>query len=106
MLPPDDGAAPGDLLIDYFVGNAQLADGKFLAQIAVAGPGLNRSETSSTGRPFRVKGARGGGYLLRVALARYSPDLGESGSTTTVKYSSKTMVGPMVDATRTFHVAQ
>lgn len=104
-LAPDDGTPHGDVLIDYFVGNALVADGKYLAQIAVAGPGLNRSEASSSGKPFRVKNARAGSYLLRVALARYSPDLGESGTTTTVKYSSKTLVGPMVDVTRNFRIA-
>ena len=87
-------------------GNAEVADGNYHAQIALAGPGINRGESSSSGKPFRVKNTRVGGYLLRVAIARYAPELGESSSTTTVKYSSKTMTGPLVDITRTFKVAE
>lgn len=104
-LPPADGPTKnGELVIDYYVANAEVAEGKHLVQIALAGPGLSRAETSSTGRPFHVKNARAGGYLVRIALARYAPELGESGSTTTVKYTSKTMTGALVDVTRKFSV--
>lgn len=104
-LPPADGPTKnGVLVVDYYVANAELNDGKHLVQVAVAGPGLSRAETSATGRPFHVNNARAGAYLVRIALARYSPELGESGSKTTVKYTSKTLTGPFVDVTRKFAV--
>ena len=84
--------------------NAEAAAGKHMVQVSVAGPGITRADTSDDGRPFKLRGARRGTYTVRIALAKYSPELGESGSSTTVHYKSKTMVGPYVDSTRTFRV--
>lgn len=105
MLPPDGPPnESGEIVFDYYVANAVVADGKYLVQVALSGPGISTAETSEKGWPFRLTNARGGSYTYRVALARYGAELGESSSSTTVKYTSKTMTGPLVDSTRTFNV--
>lgn len=103
VLPPP-GAAGGERTLDFLLANAEAAAGKHLVQVSIAGPGITRAETSDDGRPYKLRGARRGTYTVRMALARYSPELGESGSSTTVHYKSRTMVGPYVDSTRTFRV--
>ena len=102
VLP--SGGAGADRTIDFLLANAEAAAGTYLVQLAISGPGISRAESSDDGRPFKLKGARRGTYTVRLALARYSPELGESGSSTTVNYKSKTMTGALVDSTRTFKV--
>lgn len=87
-------------MIDYYIANATLADGKYVVQAGVVGPGIGTAENSSKGWPFKISSPQTGTFTFRVALARYEGSLGESSSSTTVSYRSKTMVGPLVDVAR------
>lgn len=101
IVPSFPPAGSGERVIDFFLANAEAAPGKFLVQLGVVGPGASLAESSDEDRPFRLKNPRKGTYTVRLALARYSPELGESKATTTVRYVSKTVTTPFGDGTTT-----
>lgn len=84
--PPDDG-----ILIDYYLANAELGDGKFSIEATLTGPGLESGSkvTIKDWKPWRIKHPRTGTYSLHMVL------LGKDG---------KPVAGAWNDTTREFQV--
>jgi hypothetical protein len=104
---PADGPAPAEgVLLDFYVGNAEVASGKYQIQASVGGPGLGAGAAmilDSQGA-LRIKNARPGEYLVRLALLGRKASLGESSSSTTVSFGSAPVGGAFSEVTRSFRV--
>lgn len=63
--PPEAG-----ILVDFYLANAELGDGKFSIEATLKGPGLEDGKTIAIKewRPFRIKNARSGTYSLHMKL--------------------------------------
>lgn len=88
----NDGAPPAEgVLVDFYLLNAELGDGKFSVEATLTGPGLESGQKASVKAwtPWRIKNVRDGKYTLRLAL------LGKDG---------KPVPGAMNDVTREFTV--
>lgn len=104
---PAEGAPPPEgVLLDYYIANAEIAEGKYVVHASVGGPGIDTGVGLSLAswKPLRVRNARPGDHLARFSLFRYIPELGESTSHTTVTYESKPVGGPFSEVTREFRV--
>lgn len=66
----NDGPPPAEgILIDYYLANAELGDGKFQIEATLTGPGAESKKTTmKTWAPYRIKNARDGAYKLRLVL--------------------------------------
>jgi hypothetical protein len=106
--PGDVPASAGAVLVDVLVANAEVAEGKYVLHVMASGPGLGngKGDSVSSVRPYRIVGPRAGSYSVRFALFRYEADLGESSSTTTVRYAAKPVDGPFTDVSRAFRVVE
>ena len=107
FVPPDEGPSPPDgVLLDFFVANAEMGRGKFIVHATAGGPGIESGVVVSLdeNRPLRLKNARPGSYLARVTLLRYSANLTESTSLTSVPYTAQPILGPFAELTRSFQV--
>lgn len=105
--PPPEGAMSGEgLLIDYYVANTEIADGKVVVHASVGGPGIDGGVglSLSSWKPLRVKNARPGDYIARVSLSGYQAELGASGSHTEVRYAAQPLKGAFAEVTREFRV--
>lgn len=104
---PADGAAPKEgVLLDFYVANAEIASGKVQVQVSVGGPGLGPGAAMilESLAPLRLKNARPGEYLVRLALLGRKAALGESSSSTTVSFASVPVGNAFSEVTRGFHV--
>jgi hypothetical protein len=105
--PPADGPAPeGGVVLDFYVANAEIASGKYQIQASVGGPGLGPGAAMIMDAltPLRIKNARPGEYLVRLALLGRKASLGESSSSTTVSFESTPVGGAFSEVTRSFRV--
>ncbi|MCC6648242.1 MAG: hypothetical protein IT374_22060 [Polyangiaceae bacterium] len=84
--PPAEG-----ILVDYYLVNAELGDGKFAVRATLKGPGAEEGKTITTKswKPLRVVHPRGGAYSLHLEL---------------LDKDGKVVPGPMNDVTREFTV--
>ena len=104
---PADGPAPAEgVLLDFYVANAEVTSGKYLIQASVGGPGLGPGAAMilDSQAPLRIKNARPGEYLVRLAILGRKPSLGESSSSTTVSFGSAPVGGAFSEVTRSFRV--
>ena len=104
---PAEGPAPADgVLLDFYVANAEVAAGKYQIQASVGGPGLGPGAAMilDSQAPLRLKNARPGEYLVRLALLGRKASLGESSSSTTVSLGSAPVGGAFSEVTRSFRV--
>lgn len=104
---PAEGPAPADgVLLDFYVANAEVAAGKYQIQASVGGPGLGPGAAMilDSQAPLRIKNARPGEYLVRLALLGRKASLGESSSSTTVSLGSAPVGGAFSEVTRSFRV--
>jgi hypothetical protein len=104
---PAEGPAPAEgVLLDFYVANAEVASGKYQIQASVGGPGLGPGAAMilDSQAPLRIKNARPGEYLVRLALLGRKASLGESSSSTTVSFGSVPVGGPFSEVTRSFRV--
>lgn len=104
---PVDGPAPeGGVVLDFYVANAEIASGKYQIQASVGGPGLGPGAAMILDAltPLRIKNARPGEYLVRLALLGRKASLGESSSSTTVSFASTPVGGAFSEVTRSFRV--
>ncbi len=104
---PADGPAPAEgVLLDFYVANAEVAAGKFQIQASVGGPGLGPGAAMilDSQAPLRIKNARPGEYLVRLALLGRKASLGESSSSTTVSLGSAPVGGAFSEVMRSFRV--
>lgn len=92
------------LLVDFYVLNAEIAKGRTVVHAAVSGPGLRAGESLSSWKPWRVRNARPGLYVIRLELYRFEANEMESGSATSVTYVSKPVPGAWSSITREFTV--
>ncbi len=105
--PPAEAPAPPEgVLLDFYVANAEIASGKFQIQASVGGPGLGPGAAMilDSQAPLRIKNARPGEYLVRLALLGRKASLGESSSSTTVSFGSVPVDGAFSEVTRSFRV--
>lgn len=63
--PPADG-----ILVDYYLANAELGDGKFSIDATITGPGLESGKKVSIKewKPWRLTNARDGAYSIHMTL--------------------------------------
>ena len=63
--PPAEG-----ILVDFYVANAELGDGKFSIEATLKGPGLEdgKTVTIKDWKPWRIKNPRSGAYTLHMVL--------------------------------------
>lgn len=104
---PDKGPAPPEgVMIDFFLANAEVKSGAFVIAATVGGPGIESGVgvLVDKDRPLRIKNARPGEYLSRLTLMEFVPDLAESKTVTTVKYTSKPVTGPFGEIERSIFV--
>ena len=104
---PAEGPAPAEgVLLDFYVANAEVAAGKYQIQASVGGPGLGPGAAMilDSQAPLRIKNARPGEYLVRLALLGRKASLGESSSSTTVSLGSAPVGGAFSEVTRSFRV--
>lgn len=104
---PAEGPAPeGGVLLDFYVANAEVSGGKYQIQASVGGPGLGAGigMILDSLAPLRIKNARPGEYVVRLALLGRKAALGESSSSTTVSFGSVPVGGPFSEVIRTFRV--
>lgn len=104
---PEEGPPPAEgVLLDVYVANAEIAEGKYVVHASVGGPGIDRGVglSLSAWKPLRVRNARPGDHLARFSLFHYAAELGESTSHTAVTYGSKPVGGPFAEVTRDFRV--
>ena len=94
------------MLIDFYVANAEVADGKYVVHASVGGPGIEKGVGISihAPQPMRLRNARPGEYLARLSLFRFASELGESKSLTTVTSTAQPVPGLFSEVTRTFQV--
>jgi hypothetical protein len=92
------------LLVDFYVLNAEISKGRTVVHAAVSGPGLRAGESLSSWKPWRVRNARPGLYVIRLELYRFEANEMESGSATSVTYVSKPVPGAWSSITREFTV--
>lgn len=88
----NDGAPPAEgILVDWYLLNAELGDGKHSVEATLTGPGVEAGQKVSikAWTPWRIKNVRDGKYTLHMSL------LGKDG---------KVVPGPMNDVTREFTV--
>jgi len=67
----NDGPPPGEgILVDFYLANAELADGKFSVEATLTGPGAETGKKAAikSWTPFRIKDVRDGSYKLRLVL--------------------------------------
>jgi hypothetical protein len=67
----NDGPPPADgILVDYYLVNAELGDGKFSLKATLKGPGAEDGKTVliKSWKPYRIKNARTGTYSLELEL--------------------------------------
>jgi len=106
---PEKGPAPEEgVLIDFFLANAEVQSGSHVIAATVGGPGIENGVglLVETDRPLRIKNARPGEYLSRLTVLELVPELGESKSMTTVKYTSRPMTGPFAEVERSIFVTK
>jgi hypothetical protein len=104
---PAEGPPPAEgVLLDFYVANADVAAGKYQIQASVGGPGLGPGAAMilDSQAPLRIKNARPGEYLVRLALLGHKAALGESSSSTTVSFASVPVGGAFSEVTRSFKV--
>lgn len=90
----NDGPAPAEgILVDWYLANAELGDGKFSIEATLSGPGVNGENkvTIKEWTPWRIRNVRDGAYKLRMVL------LGKDG---------KPVPGAWNDTTREFQIDQ
>ncbi len=88
----NDGTPPAEgILIDYYLANVELGDGKFSIETTVTGPGLESGKKVAikSWKPWRLKNPRDGKYTIRMAL---------------LDKDGKPVPGAMNDVTREFTV--
>jgi hypothetical protein len=102
VTPPSAPVPPDGILVDYYLVNAELGHEKYSIHASVTGPGIMTGKVIDAWKPWRIHGARQGSYTIRLELARYQHDLGESGSSTTVVLESKAVGGPWTSVTHDF----
>lgn len=67
----NDGPPPADgLLVDFYLSNVELGDGKYSVEATLTGPGVESGQKTSikSWTPWRIKNARDGSYKLRLTL--------------------------------------
>lgn len=67
----NNGAPPAEgILIDWYLANAELGDGKFTIDATLSGPGIdgNKTVTIKDWKPWRLKNPRSGTYSLHLVL--------------------------------------
>lgn len=67
----NNGPAPAEgILVDYYLANAELGDGKFSIEAMVKGPGAEEGVTfkSKTWTPLRIKNVQSGTYAISLKL--------------------------------------
>lgn len=67
----NDGAPPAEgLLVDFYLVNAELGDGKFSVEATLTGPGVENGKTVKIKewKPWRIKNPRDGKYNLKMKL--------------------------------------
>jgi len=102
---PDDGPAPLEgLLLDAYVANADLATKQYRIHAAVGGPGIQTEVSVDSQKPWRLKNARPGEYLVRFSLYRYVAEGLKSSGATEVTYVARPVPGPFAEITRSLHV--
>jgi hypothetical protein len=104
--PSDGPAQDGSVLLDFYVLNAEIAEGRFVVHAAVSGPGVSKGESISSWRPWRLTNARPGPHYLKLELFKYGAELGESSSSTTVRYTSSKVAGAFTEITRELKIAE
>jgi len=104
---PEPGPAPPEgVLIDFYVGNAEVADHKYVVHASVGGPGIETGIGISVHaqQPMRLRNARPGGYLAQLSLHRFMSELTESTSITSVVRTAQPVPGVFSEITRNFQV--
>lgn len=67
----NDGPPPADgILVDFYLVNAELGDGKFSVKATLKGPGVEDGKTVviKSWKPYRIKNPRTGSYSLELEL--------------------------------------
>lgn len=67
----NDGPPPAEgLLVDFYLSNVELGDGKYSVEATLTGPGVESGQKTSikSWAPWRIKNARDGSYKLRLTL--------------------------------------
>lgn len=88
----NDGAPPPEgILVDFYLVNAELGEGKFSVKATLKGPGIEGEKTVEikTWKPWRIKNPRNGTYSLQLTLQ---------------DKEGKTVPGPWNDVTHSFEV--
>lgn len=98
--PLSGPAVNGAMLLDFYVFNAEISDGRYVVHAAVSGPGIAKGESITSWRPWQVTNPRTGTYRVRLELFKYGAELTDSSSTTTVTYRSSKVAGMFVEALR------
>lgn len=110
FTPPEKGPAPPEgVLIDFFVANGEVHEGKLIVTASVGGPGIESGIGLAVkeNKPLRLQNARPGEYISRVTLLQYVPDLGAGGgSLVSVTYTAKPLEGPFGEITRSLFVTK
>jgi hypothetical protein len=88
----NDGPPPPEgILVDFYLANVELGDGKFSVQATLTGPGVETGKvvTMKEWKPWRIKNVRDGKYTLRLVL---------------MDKDGRPVPGPINDTTREFSV--
>ncbi|MFO0659322.1 MAG: hypothetical protein U0165_05760 [Polyangiaceae bacterium] len=84
----NNGAPPSEgLLVDWYLANVELGDGKFTIDATLTGPGLESGKTVTIKdwKPWRIKNPRSGTYSLQMVLKGKTESLSlERGTTPNV----------------------
>jgi hypothetical protein len=88
----NDGPPPAEgILVDFYLVNAELGDGKFAVKATLKGPGADegKSVTIKSWKPWRIKNPQSGSYSLQLTL---------------LDKEGKPVPGPWNDVTHSFEV--
>jgi hypothetical protein len=106
--PPEAGPAPPEgVLIDYFVANGEVQEGKLIVTASIGGPGIESGTGLSIkeNKPLRLQNARPGEYVSRLTLMQYVPaEIAPVGAKVSVTYTAKALETPFGEAMRSFFV--
>lgn len=104
---PRNGPAPKEgLLVDFYVLNTQIKQGNMVVHTSVSGPGLRAGESLSEWKPWRVKNARPGLYVIQVGLFQFEAAEFDSSSTTAIATVSKPAPGRWNTVTGEFTITR
>jgi len=104
---PQNGPAPKEgVLVDFYVLNTQIKQGNMVVHTSVSGPGLRAGESLSDWKPWRVKNARPGLYVIQVGLFQFEAAEFDSSSTTAIATVSRPVSSKWGSVTREFTVTK